>query len=685
MQAYEYISRDVSWLYFNHRVLQEARDKRVPLYERIKFLAIYSSNLDEFYRVRVAALRSFKKLKKKTRKELDIKPKKQLKQIRKIVQQQQQEFGDIFRGEILPELQSHGIFLINEQAYSPAQQQFVKKFFFEKVYPHLHAISIDEDAEPPFLENANLYFLVEFDDDEDLALVNIPSKQVSRFVELPSQDNGAHHITFLDDILRFNLEELFQRPIKSAYSVKLSRDAEMYIEDEFAGDLLEKIKKGLEDRDIGLPTRFLYDSAMPEELLDRLKRLFRLSKHDLIPGARYHNFNDFFGFPNPTGDERLRDEPLPPLPHPDFEGAKSILEVLRVKDVLMHFPYQKFEYVPRLIQEAADDSLVTSIKITLYRVGAKSSVMQALLSACEQGKEVVIFVEAKARFDEEANLHWGEELKKAGAKVLYSYPGIKVHTKLLLISREEAEELRNYAYIGTGNFNEKTATLYCDHALLTADRRLADEAAQVFHLLERKIIVPRVKHLLVSPFNTRDRFEDMIEKEIANAQAGKEAYMILKMNSLEDTRMINKLYEASRAGVDVRLIVRGICCLIPDVEQMSENIQAISILDRFLEHARVYIFANDGDEKMFIASADWMTRNLDRRVEVGAPIYDPELYTELRRIIDIQWRDNMKAREINKTFSNPYRRSLPTAPPVRAQLATYRYIEKLLTTKTASE
>lgn len=685
MQEYEYISRDESWLYFNHRVLQEAKDKRVPLYERIKFLAIYSSNLDEFYRVRVAALRSFKKLKKKTRKELDIKPKKQLKQIRKIVQQQQQLFGEIFRGEILPELQSQGILLINEQAYSDAQQQFVKKYFFEKIYPHLHAIRIDEEGDPPFLENANLYFLVEFDDAEDLAIVNIPSKQVSRFVEFPSLENGTHHITFLDDVLRFNLEELFQRSIKSAYSVKLSRDAEMYIEDEFAGDLLEKIKKGLEDRNIGLPTRFLYDSAMSEDLLSRLKNLFRLSKHDLIPGARYHNFNDFFGFPNPTGDERLRDEPLPPLPHPDFEGAPSILEVLRVKDVLMHFPYQKFEYVPRLIQEAADDALVTSIKITLYRVGAKSSVMQALLSACEQGKEVVIFVEAKARFDEEANLHWGGELKKAGAKVLYSYPGIKVHTKLLLISREEAGEIRNYTYIGTGNFNEKTATLYCDHALLTADQRLANEAAQVFDLLERKIIVPRVKHLLVSPFNTRDRFEDMIEREIANARAGKEAYLILKMNSLEDTRMINKLYKASEAGVDVRLIVRGICCLIPGVEGMSENIQAISILDRFLEHARVYIFGNDGDEKMFIASADWMTRNLDRRVEVGAPIYDPELYTELRRIIDIQWRDNMKAREINKTFSNPYRRSLPTAPPVRAQLATYRFIEKLLTTKTASE
>ncbi len=684
MPEYSYISRDVSWLHFNGRVLQEAQDKSVPLYERIKFLAIYSSNLDEFFRVRVAALRSFKELKKKTRKELDIRPKRDLKVIRKIVQQQQQTFGRIFRGEILPELQAHGIFLANEATYNHPQQQFVKKYFFGKIYPQLQIVKIDAQNEPPFLENAQLYFLVQFADTDELAIVNIPSGPLPRFVSLPDIEN-RHCITFLDDILRYNLGDLFDRPIAGAYSIKLSRDAEMYIDDEYAGDLLEKIRQGLEDRNIGLPTRFLFDSAMPAALLERLKTIFQLSKHDLIPGARYHNFNDFFGFPNPTGDARLEDEPLPPLPHPDLEGAASIMKVLRGKDVLLHFPYQKFDYIPQLIQEAADDPSVTSIKITLYRVGSKSNVMQALRSACEQGKEVVIFVEAKARFDEEANLHWGGELKKVGAEVLYSYPGIKVHTKLLLISRQEEDETVHYTYIGTGNFNEKTAKLYCDHALLTTDQRLANEAAQVFDLLERKIIVPRAKHILVSPFTTRDRFEEMIETEIANAKAGREAYMILKMNSLEDSRMINKLYEANRAGVDVKLIIRGICCLVPGVEDMSENIRAISILDRFLEHARVYIFANGGKEKMYIASADWMTRNLDRRVEVSAPIHDANLYAELRQIIDIQWIDNVKAREIDAEFSNKYRLSLPTATPVRAQLETYRYLEKLWTTRTATE
>ncbi len=680
MQAFEYVSRDVSWLAFNHRVLQEAQDKQVPLYERIKFLAIYSSNLDEFYRVRVASLRSFKDLKKKTRKKLDVKPKKELKQIRKMVQQQQQEFGELFRKEILPELEARGIFIVDNQAYNEPQKQFAKKFFFEKIYPLVHPTPMDEDSDIPFLENAALYFVVQFADGEDLSIVNIPSDKLPRFIELPTSESN-HYITFLDDILRFNLEEIFKRPVAKAYAIKLSRDAEMYIEDEFSGDLLEKIKQGLEDRDIGLPTRFLYDSSMPGELLSQLKDIFQLSKHDIIPGARYHNFNDFFKFPNPVQDQLLHDEPLPPLPHPELEHADSIMNLIQEKDLLLHFPYQKFDYIPQLIREAADDAQVRSIKITLYRVGSKSAVVEALQYACEQGKTVVIFVEAKARFDEETNLQWGEQLEKSGAKVYYSYPGIKVHTKLLLINRMSGEEWQHFAYIGTGNFNEKTSRLYADHALLTADKRLANEAAQVFDLLERRIIVPHSKHLLVSPFTLRNRFEGMIDREIDNAKAGKPAYMLLKMNSLEDTAMIDKLYEASQAGVRIQIIVRGICCLIPGVEGMSENIEVISIIDRFLEHARVYIFANGGEEVMYIASADWMTRNLDRRVEVAAPIYDPKLFAEMRKIIDIQWNDNMKARTIDAELSNAYRASLPLTPNLRAQLDIYRFIERQITTK----
>jgi len=675
MEQEHYVKRDISWLYFNHRVLQEAMDERVPLYERIKFLAIYSSNLDEYFRVRVASLRSFKDLKKKTRKELDIvvKPKKQLRKIRKVVHQQQEQFGHTFRNEILPALASHGIHLMQGHDYNEQQAAFVKKYFFEKVYPNLHPVYLQAEQEPPFLKNKGLYFIVEFEDSEEgLAIVEIPSGQLPRFVVLPDSENG-HYITFLDDIIRFNLNNLLDREVKGAYAVKLSRDADLYIEDEYSGDLVEKIRLSLAERNVGLPTRFLYDQAMPDEILKQGRQAFGLTKNDLIPGARYHNFNDFFGFPMPKELPELQNEPLPPLPHPELEGVPSIIAYLQQQDVMLHFPYQKYEYVRHLIEEAVEDPQVEHLKITLYRVASKSAIVQALLKGLKKGKKVTAFIEAKARFDEASNLYWGDQLKEAGATVLYSYPGIKVHTKLLLIQRREESQIRNYAYLGTGNFNEKTARLYCDHALLTADARLADEVNIVFSLLERKIIVPKCKHLLVSPFTTRDGFVEMAEREIELAKAGKEAYMILKMNSLEDPGMINKLYEASQAGVKIKLIVRGIFCLVPGVEGLSENIQAISIVDRFLEHARVYIFGNDGNERIFTASADWMTRNLDRRVEVVIPIYDPKVKKELRHIIELQLNDNQKARWLNKNQTNPYKREGEI--PIRAQVDTYRFLE----------
>lgn len=674
MSDFKTINRDTSWLSFNHRVLQEAKDPSVPLFERIKFLAIYSSNLDEFFRVRVAFLRSFKELKKETRKKLSVKPKKELKGIRKIVQQQQNEFGQIFRGEIIPELEKNGIFITNNENYTPTQKEFARKYFFEKVYSNLFHTTVNEDTEVPFLENKDIHFVVQLADCDDFALVDIPSDELPRFIVLPSED-GRHHITFLDDIIRDNLSELLDREITGAYAIKISRDAEMYIDDEYEGDLLEKIKAGLKERNVGLPTRFLYDNNIPEDFLKMLRKRFKLSKNDLIPGARYHNFNDFFGFPNPTNLEHLHNPKLPPLPHPELEAASSQLDAIREKDYLLHFPYQKYDYVPQLIWEAAEDKAVKDIKMTLYRVASKSAVVQGLLKALENGKKVTTFIEAKARFDEESNLYWGERLQEAGANVFYSYPGIKVHTKLLFISREEEGELKNYAYLGTGNFNEKTAKLYCDHALLTANKKMTNDVSQVFDLLEKKIIITKTKRLFVSPFTTRSSFEALINNEIQNAEAGKEAYMILKMNSLEDTGMIHKLYKASQAGVHIKLIVRGICCLIPGVKGMSENISVISIVDRFLEHARVYIFANGGKELMYTASADWMTRNLDRRVEVVIPITAPDVYKELRDIIDIQLNDNVKARIIDEEQCNPYRTD-DQAEQVRAQLAIYDFLKE---------
>lgn len=670
------IARDISWLHFNHRVLQEAGNPEVPLYERIKFLAIYSSNLDEFFRVRVASLRSYRKLRKKTRKELDIKPKKQLKQIRQIVRSQQELFGKIFQEQVLPELADHGIELLKPEDYQEEHQQFTHRYFYEKVYPLLKNQTLDSKTKKvPFLLNKALYLIVTFPDSQDLCIVNIPTDKLPRFIKLPVDQSGTHPITFLDDIIRFHLANYLEREVSGVYAIKISRDAEIYIDDEFSGDLVKKIEAGLSERQVGLPTRFLYDSSMPENLVARVKELFNLSKNDLIPGARYHNFNDFFAFPDPVGDPKLHYRPLPPLPHPELEQADSILELIGEKDLMLHFPYQKFDYVHQMVAEAAADPDVKSIKVTLYRVANNSKVVQGLLAALKEGKEVMAFIEAKARFDEESNLYWGKELEKAGARVQFSYPGIKVHTKLLLIQRLEGEEIRNYAYLGTGNFNEKTARIYCDHALLTADQRLGNEVSKVFDVLEGNIIVPKTKHLLVAPFYLRDRLVAMIDREIDLARAGKPAYMILKMNSLEEQGMIDKLVEAGEAGVKIKMIVRGICCLLPGE---NSNIEIISIVDRFLEHSRVLIFGNDGDELMYTASADWMRRNLYNRIEVGIPIYDPDIKQQLREIIDIQLADNCKARLIRPDQDNRFRERENEALLQRAQLDIYNYLKQLV-------
>jgi len=673
MHEMPYIPRDVSWLAFNERVLQEAQDERVPLYERIKFLAIYSSNLEEFFRVRVASLRSFRKLKKKTRRALEIQPKKELREIRQLVQQQQQAFGRTFREEILPALRKRGIHLVNEQEWNEEQQAFAGAYFLEHIQPSLQIITLNNPEDTPFLENAVLYFVVQLQ--HTLAIVNIPSQQLPRFITLPASDAG-HCIAFLDDIIRYNLPTVFNEYIQAAYAIKLSRDAELNLEDEFAGNLVEKIKKGLKTRNIGLPTRFLYDSTMPADLLLQLKSLFQLSKNDLIPGGRYHNFNDFLKFPNVINAPTLHDEPLPPLPHPVLENADSILKIIQAQDILLHFPYQKYDYIVRLLEEAARDASVESIKITLYRIASDSAIVMNLLKAREKGKQVTVFIEAKARFDEENNLRWGARLQAAGAVVFYIQPGIKVHSKLLLISRRESKYLHHYAYIGTGNFNEKTARLYTDHALLTADQRLNSEVLQVFNYLEHKTEFD-FKHLLVSPLYLRKQFTNLIDQEIAHARAGKPAAMRLKMNSLEDKAMIAKLYEASQAGVQIQLIVRGICSLVAGVASWSENVQVISIVDRFLEHARIYWFANGGEEKLYIASADWMTRNLDRRVEVATPIYDKKLFNELKTILGIQWKDNSKARLLQTDKMNHYKTPAEEEPVVRAQMDIYR----LLSTK----
>ena len=674
MSENQYVKRDISWLSFNHRVLQEAKDISVPLYERIKFLAIYSSNLDEFFRVRVASLRSFKELKKKTRKKLlDVKPKKELKEIQQIVDIQQKEFGQIFRNEILPNLKQNGISVITDQEFNEDHQAFAKQYYLEKIAPLIQSSFLNPDQEQPFLKEKGLYFIITFNTpNQPLAIVNIPSGELGRFLVLP-KERDQHFITFLDEIIRYNLPTIFKGlEISGAYAVKVSRDAELYINDEYSGDLIEKIRESLDKRNVGLPTRFLYDTSMPDPILEQVKEIFDLTKSDLVPGARYHNFSDFFAFPDPTNNPDLHDKKMSPQKHPILEQYTRVMDALKERDIMLHFPYQSYGYVPKLIREAADDDQVETIKITLYRVAAKSKVTQALMYALKKGKTLTVFIEAKARFDEQSNLYWGGQLQKAGANVLYSYPGIKVHTKLLLISTKT--EPKYYTYLGTGNFNEKTAKLYCDHALLTTNPKLGKEVGQVFEILERKIIIPKNKHLFIAPFNLRKNFVRLIDKEILFAKAGKEAYLILKMNSLEDPGMIDKLYEASNAGVSIKMIVRGICCLVPGIKGRSENIEVISIVDRFLEHARIYIFGNGGEELMFTASADWMTRNLDRRIEVAIPIYDKAVYKELRKIINIQFQDNIKARHINPLQTNPYVLPSDNDQPIRAQDKIYSFL-----------
>ncbi|MEO1434144.1 MAG: polyphosphate kinase 1 [Bacteroidota bacterium] len=670
------MTRDTSWLSFNHRVLQEAQDHSVPLYERIKFLAIYSSNLDEFFRVRVSGLRRFKELKKSTRKALlNVRPKKELKNIQAIVSAQQEELGKTFRDVILPELEANGIGLVGDEKYTPEQLDFATSYFNQHLAEAVQPIYCEEEEADLFLKNKALYFFVALAREPiEYAVVEIPVDRFPRYVTLPK--NGEQHcITYIDDILRAHLAQIFDgREILGAWSIKMSRDAELYIDDEYSGDLITKLKESLVERNVGLPTRFLFDASIPEEHQEQMKAIFGLKKADLVPGARYHNFSDFFGLPDPTNNPALHDEKLEPLPHRELDAVGSFFSAIREKDFMLHYPYNKYDYVPKFIEEAAADPLVEHIGITLYRVAAKSMVTTSLLKALEAGKSVTVFVEAKARFDEESNLFWGEALKKAGAKVIYSYPGIKVHTKLLLISRKEEDRIRNYAYIATGNFNEKTSKLYCDHGLFTSKAKVVEEVQQVFRILDRTMIVPKTDHIFISPFNLRSNFEALINKEIKNAKAGKEAYMILKMNSIEDPGMVKKLYQANRAGVKVKMIVRGICCLMPGIEGHSENIEVISILDRFLEHARVYIFCNGGKEKMYFASADWMTRNLDRRIEVAIPVVSSHIYEDIRNIINIQLTDNQKARIIDAEQTNPYKAAEEGEQLVRAQTAIYEYV-----------
>ncbi|WPY97130.1 polyphosphate kinase 1 [Christiangramia sp. OXR-203] len=669
--------RDLNWLSFNERVLQEAADKINPLYDRMKFLAIFSSNLDEYFRVRVSQLRQMKRVKKSIRKKLALKPSRITKQIIEEVKKQQNQFGDIYKKQIIPELAANNIFLLEADHYDQKQKAFAEDYFKENIQQHLDPILVNLNEENElFLKNSILYFLVTFKDENKLAIVNIPVEECGRFVTFKDEAD-KHQITYLDEILRHQLFKIFpESDITGIYEIKLSRDAELYIDDIYEGVLAEKIYESLKQRTDGQPTRLLYDASMPDPVHRKIRKLLELGKIDMMPGGKYHNFKDFFTFPDPSSNSDLHFKKLPPLPHKTLEKSNDYFKSILEKDQALHFPFMSFDYVEKFVEQAAADDQVTDISISLYRVADESKLTNSLMQALENGKSVTVFVEAKARFDEENNISWGRKFEEKGAHVIYSFPKVKVHSKIMLVKRQEKGETVRYAYIGTGNFNAETSEIYCDHAIFTANKLITKELDRLFKVLEGELIIPREKNLLISPFSTRQEFTKLIYNEIENARDGKKAKITAKMNSLEDDEMIELLYRASEAGVEIRMLIRGFTCLIPGVEGMSENIYITSVVDRFLEHGRIYLFENGGDEKMFYGSADWMSRNLDRRIEVISPVLDEDIFNEFKDILHLQLRDNVKARIQDKDETNTYVQKEDNEETVRSQYAIYDYLKE---------
>lgn len=656
----KFIPKELSWLSFNERVLQEADDPTVPLIERVRFLGIFSSNMDEYFRVRVADVRRLATYGRSKDKEKynDL-----LEEIRGRILKLQKRFERIY-AHLMDELGDHNIYVVNEKQLLDHQTQFVKRYFESKVLPELSPILLSKGAMDIELEEGAIYLAIKLHlkDSIEYALLKIPTDVLPRFIVIPAPKGKRSKVVIvLENIIRHCLIDVFRgtQNIKDAeaYTIKMTRDAELELGDGITQSLMDKISSSLKKRSKGDPVRFVYDNQMPKDLLDFLLKKEQFGQHDnMIPGGRYHNSKDFIKFPN-LGAKRLENRPLPTLPSKAFEEGRSIFDVIRNQDVMLYYPYHSFHYVENFIYTAAVDPKVRSINITLYRVADQSHIITALINAARNNKEVTAVVELQARFDEQANLHWAKRLTEEGVKVIFGVPGLKVHSKLILIEREEQSKTRYYAHIGTGNFNEKTARIYTDLSLFTYDQEIAKEAMKVFEFITFNYKRPEFKHLAVSPHSNRSRFMSLIENEITCAKAKKKAEITIKCNNLVDNELISKLYEASDAGVKVKLIIRGMCSLRAGVKGLSDNIQAISIVDRFLEHPRIYIFHNQGDPIYYISSADMMTRNLDYRVEVSCPVNDPDAKKLIQGIIDWQWRDNVKARSLDDEQKNEYRRT----------------------------
>ncbi|MEQ9423875.1 MAG: polyphosphate kinase 1 [Cyclobacteriaceae bacterium] len=679
MELKKYIPRDISWLSFNYRVLLEAKNPKVPILERLRFIAIYSSNLDEFVRVRVAEIRSLIRIdKKKINKSIAIKPNRVLKAVKSEIDRQLTQYGSILRGDILPSLAKEGIIFKNGDDLTPNEQLFVDDYFRTTISAYLHPYVDGDSGREPFLRNQALYFGIRLKSDNDSKIkfgyVSIPSEKLPRFTRLPTIDE-VHPFILLDEIVKRNLHRVFVGyEVIEWKAIKMNRDADLNIEDEYDGDLVEKIRKQIDKRDLGVPARFLYDDTMSTELLSWFMEIFGLDEDDLTPGGSVHNLSDYFQVPNPIGPE-LEYDKHPPISIDRFDKATSILSEIEQEDTLLHFPYQRYDYVLQFFNEAAIHPEVTSIKVAFYRMAATSLIGEALISAAKNGKEVLVFMEVKARFDEENNLKWANRFKEVGVKVIYSIPGLKVHAKIALITKKENDGTsKNFAFFGTGNLNEKTAKIYADYGLLTSKKPLVTELDSIFQFLHQRTEPKPFKKLLVSQFNIMERFIAMIDNEIALAKEGKEASMVIKLNNLEEKTMVDKLYEASSAGVKIRMIIRGICALRPGVDGLSENISIHRIVDRYLEHARVFIFYNGGNELIYLGSADWMNRNLHSRIEVVFPIINPNLKDEIKHVIQLQLNDNVSAVNLDADLNNVAIAN--EKAKVRSQIDTYNWLKE---------
>ncbi|MGE6107351.1 polyphosphate kinase 1 [Aeromonas sobria] len=677
-----YEEKELSWLSFNERVLQEAMDKTVPLIERIRFLGIFSSNQDEFFKVRVSEVKRRILINEVHGGDDDAKV------LLRAIQQKVMALGEAFDNtykELLIALARHNIFLVNEGQLSASIQQWLRVFFREKVQRHLIPILLNKEVNPvKFLKDEYTYLAVEMKKHGQViqyALVEVPTNDLPRFVQLPAEGTRRKkQIIILDNIIRFCLDDLFKGFFDydeiAAYAVKLTRDAEYDLSDQLDLSLVDKMSDGLKQRLTAMPVRFVYEREMPAAMISFLKLKLQISSYDAImSGGRYHNFKDFIGFPN-VGRDYLENPKLPALECRDFDGFVNAFDAIARQDILLYYPYHKFHHFTELVRQAAFDPAVSAIRINIYRVAKKSRIIHSLIDAANNGKKVTVVVELRARFDEAANIDWANILTDAGVKVVFGVPSLKIHSKLCLITRHENGEAVRYAHIGTGNFNEKTAKIYTDFSLLTRNPDITAEVEGVFEYIEYPYRRYKFNHLLVSPINCRRQLYRLIDNELVNAKAGQPSGITLKINNLVDRDLINRLYAAGQAGVPIQMIVRGMCALRPGVPGLSDNIKVISIIDRFLEHPRVMVFHNKGNVQLYISSADWMSRNIDGRIEVATPIYDERLKQRILDILDLQLSDTCKARVIDAEQQNEYVKR-GNRRKIRSQVAIYDYLKRI--------